>query len=134
MNGLWLKGFKRERERVENKQPITRKMSRERAQKTKRAVRAGGETPPTCPRHSEEAHEVAREDVSSGLPPALVEELAAPPSVFGRRGDGDDIALLEVELLVDRRAVVVHRLNCTTACSVSSQNVIRGCWRNVYIP
>ena len=121
MNGRWLKGFKRERERVESKQPITRKTSREWAQKTKKAVQARRGTLLTCPRLSEEAHEVAREDVSPGLPPALVEQLAAPPPVFGRRGDSDDIALLEVKLLVDRRAVVVHSLNCTTTCGVSSQ-------------
>ena len=70
---------------------------------------------------SEEADEVAREDVPAGLSPRLVEELAGPPAVLGRRSDGDDVALLEVELFLNRRAVVVHRLDYAHRAVVSRQ-------------
>lgn len=70
----------------------------------------GGETR-RDERGLEQADEVAREDVLPGLPPRLVQELAAPPAVLGRRGDGDDVSLLEVEFFVDGRPVVVHRLH-----------------------
>ena len=63
------------------------------------------------PQRSEQADEVAREDVPSGLPPRLVQKLSAPPAVLGRRGNGDDVSFLEVEFLVNCRPIVVHRLD-----------------------
>ncbi len=39
--------------------------------------------------------------------PILVEQLAAPPPVFGRSSDGDDIVRLEIKLFRNRRGVVV---------------------------
>lgn len=50
---------------------------------------------------------VAREDVPAWHAPILVEQLAAPPPVLGRGGDGDDIIRLEIELFWDRRGIVV---------------------------
>ena len=60
---------------------------------------------------SEQANEIAREDVTARHSPRLVQQLSAPPAVLGRRGDSDDIPLLEIELLVDRRGIVVQRLD-----------------------
>jgi hypothetical protein len=39
--------------------------------------------------------------------PILIEQLATPPPVLGRSGDGDDIVRLEIELFRNRRGVVV---------------------------
>ena len=61
---------------------------------------------------SEQTDEVAWEDMPPTLAPVFVQQLTAPPTILWRRGDGDDIARLEVELLLDRRLVVVHRLDC----------------------
>ena len=59
---------------------------------------------------SEQADEVAWEDMPPTLAPVFVQQLTAPPTILWRRGDGDDIARLEDELLVDGRGVVVQRL------------------------
>lgn len=52
-------------------------------------------------------HKVAREYMPAWHAPILVEELAAPPPVFGRSGDGDDIVRLEIKLFRNRCGVVV---------------------------
>ena len=61
---------------------------------------------------SEQADEVAWEDMPPTLAPVFVQQLTAPPTILWRRGDGDDIARLEVELFVDSRSVVIQRLDC----------------------
>ena len=61
---------------------------------------------------SEQTDEVAWEDMPPTLAPVFVQQLTAPPTILWRRGDGDDIARLEVELLVNSRSVVVQRLHC----------------------
>jgi hypothetical protein len=57
----------------------------------------------------EQMHEIAREDVSPRHAPIFVEQLATPPPVLGRSGDGDDVVRLEIELFRDGRGVVVKR-------------------------
>ena len=57
-------------------------------------------------------HKVAREYMPARHAPALIEELAAPPPIFGRGGNGDDILPLEIELLWDRRGIVIQGSHC----------------------
>jgi len=52
-------------------------------------------------------HKVAREYMPAWHAPILVEQLAAPPPVFGRSGDGDNIVRLEIKLFRNRRGVVI---------------------------
>jgi hypothetical protein len=61
---------------------------------------------------SEKMDKVAREDVPAWHAPILVEQLATPPPVLGRGGDGDDIVRLEIELFRDRRGIVVKCSYC----------------------
>jgi len=52
-------------------------------------------------------HKVAREYMPAWHAPILVEQLAAPPPVFGRSGDSDDIVRLEIKLFRNRRGVII---------------------------
>ena len=70
--------------------------------------------------YSKRAHKVARKHVSSSLPPRIVQQLPAPPPILGRVRHRDDIPRLEIKLFVDRRRVVVERLDCTPRDSVIS--------------
>ena len=85
---------------------------------TKLQSLAQGETNPSSGLASEQDNEIAREEVLAGLPPLVVLELARPPAVLWRRGDSDDVAFLEVELLVRRTAVAIQRLDCTRTVSL----------------
>lgn len=58
--------------------------------------------------HLEQTDEVTREYIPALLPAVLVKKLAAPPSILGSGSDGNDIASLEVKLLLDRRRVIVQ--------------------------
>ena len=60
----------------------------------------------------EEADEVAREDVAAGLPPGFVKELTAPPAIFRRRSNSNDIPSLEIKLFIDGSLVVIECLYC----------------------
>ena len=71
---------------------------------------------------SEQRDKVAREYMSPRHPPRLVQQLPAPPPVLGRRGHRDDIARLEVELLRDRRRIIIQRFHCTNTTDADQQS------------
>lgn len=60
----------------------------------------------------EERHEVARENMSSGYSSSLVEQLAAPPAIFRRRSNSNNIPSLEIKLFIDGSLVVIECLYC----------------------
>ena len=63
---------------------------------------------------SEQMHKVAREDVSPRHAPILIQQLTAPPPIFRRSSDCDDIVSLEIEFLRDRRRIVIKRAHFVT--------------------
>lgn len=56
---------------------------------------------------SKQMHKVAREDMPARHTAIFIQQLAAPPPVLGRSGDGDDIVRLEIKLFRYCRRVVV---------------------------
>lgn len=56
-------------------------------------------------------HVVAGEDVAPGLPPLVVRQLTRPPAILARHDDSDDVARMEVELIVGCRLVVIQCSN-----------------------
>lgn len=63
----------------------------------------------------EEANKVAREDIPTLLPAILIQELAAPPTIFRCSSDSNDIACLEIKLFVDSRGIVIQRFHYGTS-------------------
>jgi len=59
----------------------------------------------------EQADKVAREYVSSGLSPRLIQQFPTPPAIFWSRGNSDDVPRLEVEFFLDRCGVIVQSLD-----------------------
>ena len=49
--------------------------------------------------------------MSSNLPPRVIQQLTTPPSVLGRIRHRNNIPRLEIKLFVDRRRIVVQRLD-----------------------
>ena len=68
---------------------------------------------PGALKESERNYKVTRENVSSGHAPNLINQFAAPPPIFRRSSDSDDIVGLKIELLRDRRLVVIKRAHFT---------------------
>jgi len=56
----------------------------------------------------EETHEVAWEDSPTRDSSRIIQEHSSPPTVFGRRRYGNNVAVCEVKLLFDGRLVIVH--------------------------
>ena len=75
-----------------------------------------GQDPPSV---SEQMHKVAREDVSPGHAPILIKQFTAPPPIFWRSSDGDDIVGLKIELFRYRRRVVIKRAHFITTIVIS---------------
>ena len=59
-------------------------------------------------------HKVAREDVSPQHAPILIQQFTAPPPIFRRSSDRDNIISLEIELFRDRRRIVIKRAHFIT--------------------
>ena len=59
----------------------------------------------------EQADKVAREYVTSGLSPRLIQQFPTPPAILGSRGNSDDVPRLEVEFFLDRCGVIVQRFD-----------------------
>lgn len=68
----------------------------------------------------EERHKVARENTSSAHSSSLVEQLAAPPAIFRRRSNSNDIPSLEIKLFIDGSLVVIECLYCEQEVSTQS--------------
>jgi hypothetical protein len=56
----------------------------------------------------EEAHKVTRENVPAWLPSGFIQQLSAPPPIFWRGRDGNDITCLEVKLFFDRSIIIIE--------------------------
>ena len=57
--------------------------------------------------------------MSSRLPPRIVQQLPAPPPIFGRIRHRNDISRLEIKLFVNRRGIVVQRFHYQPTSAIS---------------